>query len=73
MIRVPTGMEDVFRDIFELLDLVPVLLRQHWQRHRVKHHKDKPSVPDASMKLLGDVIQYLLHVLLVNSKEVEQD
>ena len=31
MIGVPTGMENVFLDILEFLDLVPALLRQRWQ------------------------------------------
>ena len=50
MIRVSTGMEDVFLDILELLDLVLALLRQTGKDMEVKHHKDKPSVSDILMK-----------------------
>ena len=52
VVGVPARMEDVFLDILEFLDLVLALLRQHWQRHRVKHHKDKPRVSDILMELL---------------------
>ena len=39
-------------DILELLDLVLILLGQHWLGHRVQHNKDKPCVLDILMQLI---------------------